>query len=227
MNKKFIFVSALAITFLTIFPFLVDVSFMGWRTSITFGNTDSWIGFFASYFGAIFGGVVGGLFTYLGVKQTINTQNKQKFIDEFPEKIKLLTDTLLKLKTQRDYYNEKEYFIKGYAQFKHHSEYFDMISNTVSSATESGIKIDGALYEKMKELRSRKDNCILKSANHLLISQVIADDEFGTNERFSKDSMGFRQRVQDEITLIYNDFIAIFENHQIKLEEKFKKYIKY
>lgn len=225
MNKKFAFISAVAIIFLTIFPFLVDVSFMGWRTSITFGNTESWIGFFASYFGAIFGGVIGGLFTYLGVKQTINIQNKQKYIDEFPEKIKLLTDTLLKLKTQRDYFNESDYFIKGYAQFKNHSEYFNMISSTVSSAAESGIKIDGSLYEKMKELRSRKDNCILKSVNHPLISQIIADDEFGTNERFSKESTNFRQRVQDEITLIFNDLIAIFENHQFKMEEKFEKYI--
>ncbi|PNQ79317.1 MULTISPECIES: hypothetical protein [Paenibacillus] len=226
MNNKFVIALVCVITFLAIFPFFINVSFMGWRTSITFGSTESWIGFFASYFGAIFGGVIGGLFTYLGVRQTINTQTKQKYIDEFPEKIKLLTDVLFKLKGQRDSFNNNEYFIKGLAQYERPSEYFDLMSSTISSAAESGNKIDGALYEKMKEIRERKDNCILKSANHPLISLVIADDEFGTNARVSLESINFRRQVQAEITQIINDLISIFEDQLIKMEQKFKQYIK-
>lgn len=52
----------------------------------------------------------------------------------------------------------------------------------------------------MKEIRERKDNCILKSANDPLISLVIADDEFGTNAKVPLESINFRRQVEAEIT---------------------------
>lgn len=226
MNKKVIVTVGFVIAFLVLFPLLINVSFMGWGTPVTYGSTESWIGFFASYFGAVFGGVIGGLFTYLGVKQTINTQTKQKFIDEFPEKTKLLLDTLFKLKSHRDNFNHNDQFIKGHRPFEHPSKYFDLLSDVISSAAESGIKIDSVLYEKMKDIRERKDDLLLKSVNHPLIALEIADDEFGTNARISPETIKFRQQVQDQMNHILDTLISVFEDQLIKMEGKFREYAK-
>lgn len=44
--------------------------------SFEVNDENDWIGFFSSYFGAIIGGFIAGIFTYWGVRITINDQNK-------------------------------------------------------------------------------------------------------------------------------------------------------
>lgn len=41
-------------------------------------DDNDWIGFFSSYFGAIIGGFIAGIFTYWGVKITVDDQNKNR-----------------------------------------------------------------------------------------------------------------------------------------------------
>jgi len=161
----------------------------------------------------------------LGVKQTISTQLRQKYIDEFPEKINLLMKIILELKKNYNLFSHNEYFIKGIGQFENPSKYFESMSILIDESTEKGIKIEATLYEKMKEIRSRKDNIILKSANDPLISCEIADDEFGTNASTPVETIEFRKKVQNEMNIILKDFIKILENQSNKMEELFKKYV--
>ncbi|KHL96800.1 hypothetical protein QW71_05240 [Paenibacillus sp. IHB B 3415] len=85
------------------------------------------------------------------------------------------------------------------------------------------MKIDGALYGGIRE---RKDKLILESVHHPLISLELADDEFGTNARISADTIKFRHQVQDKTHHILDDLISIFENQLVKMENKFRDYIK-
>lgn len=227
MNKKLINSGLifLGLIFLMAFPFLINITLMGRTTSITYGTTESWIGFFASYAGGIFGGLIGGLFTYLGVKQTISNQVKQKYIDEFPGKINLLRETILELEKKHDLFSHNEHFIKGKQLFENPSTYFDSMSLLINESTEKGIKIEATFYEKMKEIRSRKDKILLESVNHPLISRKIADDEFGTNARTPVETIEFRKKVQDEMNIILKDLINVLENQSSKMEEIFKKYV--
>ncbi|MDQ0170513.1 hypothetical protein [Paenibacillus tundrae] len=222
MNKKLII---LGLIFLTVFPFVINVALMGWNTSLTHGTTESWIGFFASYAGGVFGGVIGGLFTYLGVKQTISTQVRQKYIDEFPEKTNLLMGTVFELKKQHDFFSHNEHFIKGYGSFENPSRYFDSISLLINESAEKGIKIDATLYENMKEIRNRKDKLLLKSVNNPLISLKIADDEFGTNERTPLETIKLREEIQAEMNIILMDLINILEKQLSKMEKVLKRYV--
>ncbi|WP_017814770.1 hypothetical protein [Paenibacillus shenyangensis] len=117
MNKKLI---NSGLIFLMAFPFLINITFMGRTTSITYGTTESWIGFFTSYAGGIFGGLIGGLFTYLGVKQTISNQARQKYIDEFPGKINLLRETILELEKNMIYLAIMNILLKVSSHLKIH-----------------------------------------------------------------------------------------------------------
>lgn len=59
-----------------LFPILANIFVFSWGTSITHGELNSWIGFFATYYGAIVGGVISGALTLLGVRLTITQQQE-------------------------------------------------------------------------------------------------------------------------------------------------------
>lgn len=71
-----------------IIPVLVNILFLSWGTTITNGETNSWIGFFGSYIGS----TIGGLLTLVGVIMTIDSQKK-----DFENEQKLKAKKLLLL----------------------------------------------------------------------------------------------------------------------------------
>ncbi|WP_153732516.1 hypothetical protein [Sporosarcina obsidiansis] len=67
-------------------PVLVNLLFLSWGTTITNGETNSWIGFFGSYIGS----TIGGLLTLVGVIMTLNSRKKDSEKEQKTELKKLI-----------------------------------------------------------------------------------------------------------------------------------------
>lgn len=223
-----IFGIVIACAILALFPLIFNFTLMSWTTSVTygFGESASWVSFFGSYFGCIFGGVIGGLFTYLGVKHTLNVQYKQKFVDDFPTKIKLLTDQIFKLNNIIMVLEKEDCeFIKGYAPYQSSGEFYYDMRKRAAEATENGTKADGELYEKLRGLSQEVDSDINKYQG-LKLDEIIADDEYGTRSRLSEESVTLRKEAITTIKQVFQNYKDTFVSHQIKMEVRFKKFIK-
>lgn len=71
---------------LLILPILINLLVLSWGTTITFGEINSWLGFFGSYLGSI----AGGLLTLIGVVITIDSQKKDLKQEQVVKTQKLL-----------------------------------------------------------------------------------------------------------------------------------------
>lgn len=203
--------SFIIILFIVIFfPALINLLVISWRSPITFGDTNSWIGFFSSYYGAIFGGVISGLFTYLGVGLSLKKDQNDKFIEHYPNKM----ENLVKLQKLIDTFLKSDIIKRQESDFN--SFYNDLFKICYQL---NGVFIYKAEIFKEKIIdfntNMRKDN----DFNELNLEKK---DDLG-RPILTEKAINKRKEYQIGVELLFDDITNYIELYKNDLTNKIKR----
>lgn len=132
------------------------------------GDTNTWIGFQATYWGAIIGGLISGALTLIGVRYTIIRQQHIELIKAYPEKRKLGDDiksTVIEAwRVTNDLLNKEEYHLLH--------QYTEKILNDYDTLLSKASKVNDEIYELVRHdffviIRYLYIDLNLKENNHL------------------------------------------------------------
>ncbi|MBU8732343.1 hypothetical protein [Cytobacillus oceanisediminis] len=107
-DKKIWIFILLASILMMIFPIITNgLMFVGdFKVA---GDTKTWIGYLGSFWGAIIGGIVSGAITLMGVRLTIENQDRKEFIDLYPERKMILDSYITKIESTLKYLDEEAF----------------------------------------------------------------------------------------------------------------------
>lgn len=91
-DKPLLLVGIVVGIIILVTPIILNLLIFNWRSSLTNGNLDSWMGFISTYYGAVIGGVISGALTLIGVRYTIKKDEKTDFIKTYPYRRKAVDD---------------------------------------------------------------------------------------------------------------------------------------
>ncbi|TMN21883.1 hypothetical protein [Lentibacillus cibarius] len=150
------------------FPVIANLMFFSWGTTITNGDTNTWIGFFASYYGA----VLGGVFTFLGVRMTLyNGLEKRKQRDLLVLQLKLSYEDI---KSFANSSPETKYPIQ---QFLIDQNWVDRLGTIHSNISEEDFRNIYIWFSSLDFLKTHQDKKGLVKASIIKTSfgEVILD----------------------------------------------------
>jgi hypothetical protein len=84
-KKYYIFLGVFVVVILIVVPVITNYLMFVDNFQVA-GDEKTWIGYFGSFWGAIIGGVISGVITLLGVRLTIENQERKEFINSYPQK---------------------------------------------------------------------------------------------------------------------------------------------
>ena len=143
---------------------------------------------------AFLGAIFGGLATYLGVKMTLNSTQKQKFLESFPGRVMNL-DKLINEVTGLDikiFLEKEEDYNLG--------DYWDFISNKM---VEPAASVDANVYEKVITFETN------------VFHESLAEHLFAEDDDFEQRKKDLRKCVQE----LANDL----RDYRKNLLEQFKE----
>ncbi|WMX57472.1 hypothetical protein [Peribacillus sp. R9-11] len=162
----------------------MNVLIFSWGTTITHGDLDTWIGFFATYYGAIIGGIIAGALTLIGVKMTINstmegvkrTINQQKNLQKHEIMIQTKKERLTK------FYGPMS-MLRSQFDFRHNAHNFsdldfDEQKLFLQELSDNLLYTDSEIYIKAIEMRwafKDGDYSYLNEA-YKEITEIITDE---------------------------------------------------
>lgn len=170
---------------------------------------NNWIGFFGSFTGSI----IGGALTLIGVRLTITSQEKRKFIDEVPTKIRRIDNILKQInKLLNDLMTEK---IDKRTHVKFNKE---EVENLVDKIMEEASKTNGETYNNSYSL-----HLTFKVYFELNWKNVELDEwsQLTVKEEKVIEFIHNLMELHDGI----NIHVEMFKSHRNNLSEKYFKLV--
>lgn len=166
------------------------------------GSNSDWIGFFGSYIGAIFGGLI----TLLGVKLTIDAQEKRIKLDNYPRKIRIIHGMIKKLNILNDYLVNRE---RG-EKFLYDEEF---IKKQIDELLDEASIIDNLVFSNILSLETKVIDILLNK-----YQKCIIIDEYG--DSYAKVDADFYSELIDTMEQI-NYVIGFFNKYNNKLRSEY------
>lgn len=174
------------------------------------------------YISAFIGGagsILGGLLTLAGVWWTITRQNNDKFIDEFPRKIKELDSITEHLRSICEEEKEHILFKAFYNNQPQEPLIFDQ---AFDGFIDRSIYIDGIVYREFQSLKALYKKGLEEARTHWGERELKSDDQF------NGPVYGFPTEATNKIDLIYlkvhKSFKATLnriEKHKKNMEDRY------
>lgn len=201
-NRKWI-ILFLAVTLVP--PIIINGLFLLKVPFIPVAQDNNWIGFFGSYLGSI----IGGALTLIGVRLSITSQEKRKFIDEVPTKIRRIDKLLNQINNLLNNLMTKNDNNKTYLNFNK-----ERVEELVDRIMEEASKTDGETYNNSYSL-----HLTIKFYFELNWENVELDDwgQLIVKEGKAIDFIDKLMELHDSI----NIHVENFRNHRNDLSNKY------
>lgn len=177
-------------------PIIVNwIMFQGkWKVA---GGTSDWIGFYGAYIGSVFGGLI----TLLGVKLTIDAQERVRIRNSYPKKIRLIHGMIKKLNIINNHIiiqkKGENYFIN--------EEY---LKNQVEELLDEASEVDNLVFSNILSVETRLLEIFLPNYKSCQINEdgIIL---FVDNAEFLKTRIDAMEEIDNIISFLnkYNSKI--------------------
>lgn len=159
------------------------------------------------------GAIIGGSFTFIGVKWTLNNQQKEHFILKYPIKIKNIDMIYEKVSPNID--QIISFYTPGIDIVKEFKLYIETL-------IEKSVEVDGVIYTEIKRYQTEVDTMliVLKERKY-----KILDRSSGViSPKYSEESLTLRQDLVDKINFEREKLVLFISNYKEKLQNKLIKY---
>ncbi|MFS0767212.1 hypothetical protein [Peribacillus phoenicis] len=174
--------------------------------------SDTVAGIIVSVMSTFLGAILGGTFTLLAVDRTISKQHDIQFVNEFPEKIRMLDELLIQLKGFKLKLN------------KENGPFLIIDRNNLSDQYDLATNVDGFTYFQIRQA-------------HEVVSKIIEEMFFSQRDRlYTEDSYGAWHLIDgkdetldanlEELNILVSQLINKMENYRKNFIDNYNKSIK-
>lgn len=185
------------------------------------GN-EAWMGFLSGYSGSIFGGVFGGVFTFGAVYLTLNGQQNERYLSDFPSKMKIADDLMRTINGYRVHFPLSSY-IQGVGQYKDENEGVSILRGYCREVVEQSIKLNFEMYQEARAIESQVASIISKNQVGLHPLSKFNVDDSGNYIGLLEESIENRRVMcVDVLTTLsgFHDTVFAYVNREYQRYDK-------